>query len=226
MGYRNLLLVEGHDDQYVLHNLLKVHGISSAIPDRRDPEVYITEHTITIRQEGGFEKLRSNLDTVLQDSELERLGIVVDADEGLEGRWNSLQDAFNIARTSGMPPDPDPVGTVFTATQSYRTLQVGIWIMPDNENPGMLEDFIKLIRPAEDTLWARAAHCISLIPVHERRFRVADERKALMHTWLAWQEEPGKPLGQAIKARYLDAHAQYAQQVVNWLRLLFDVRAA
>src|SRR5436190_24268592 len=35
--------------------------------------------------------------------------------------------------------------------------------------------------------------------------------KALIHTWLAWQEKPGRPLGLAITARYFDATASYAQ---------------
>jgi hypothetical protein len=38
---------------------------------------------------------------------------------------------------------------------------------------------------------------------------------------LAWQQEPGKPLGQAITARYIDADAPNAKQLIEWLRSLF-----
>ncbi len=42
-----------------------------------------------------------------------------------------------------------------------------------------------------------------------------------MRTWLAWQEEPGKPFGTAITARYLDADAPPAKALVDWMRRLF-----
>ncbi len=49
---------------------------------------------------------------------------------------------------------------------------------------------------------------------------------AEIHTWLAWQEEPGSPLGQAITKRYLDADAPRAQQLMDWVRRLFDLELA
>ena len=45
--------------------------------------------------------------------------------------------------------------------------------------------------------------------------------KALIHTWLAWQEDPGTPLGLAVTKRYLDGDHALAQQFVQWLLRLF-----
>jgi hypothetical protein len=45
--------------------------------------------------------------------------------------------------------------------------------------------------------------------------------KAIMHTWLAWQEEPGLPFGTAIKAGYLDSSAAPVDTLVSWLNRLF-----
>ncbi|MGH9822270.1 MAG: DUF3226 domain-containing protein [Blastocatellia bacterium] len=45
--------------------------------------------------------------------------------------------------------------------------------------------------------------------------------KAHIHTWLAWQEKPGLPLGLAITFRYLNPDAPSAQQLVAWVRRLF-----
>jgi len=42
-----------------------------------------------------------------------------------------------------------------------------------------------------------------------------------MHTWLAWQEEPGKPLGTAITAKFLDANVAQVDVLVAWLKALF-----
>ncbi len=42
-----------------------------------------------------------------------------------------------------------------------------------------------------------------------------------MHTWLAWQNKPGRPFGTAITARYLDADVPEATAFVAWLEKLF-----
>ncbi len=64
----------------------------------------------------------------------------------------------------------------------------------------------------------------SLLVYHRipKRFKIKN-KKALLHTWLAWQAEPGKPIGQAITANYLDANAMPAQQLMKWIRHLFDL---
>jgi len=45
--------------------------------------------------------------------------------------------------------------------------------------------------------------------------------KAVIHTWLSWQDEPGKPLGQAITANLLKPETDLAQVFINWLKKLF-----
>jgi AAA15 family ATPase/GTPase len=47
-------------------------------------------------------------------------------------------------------------------------------------------------------------------------------KKGRIYTYLAWQKEPGKPLGQAITARYLDAAQPKAKEFADWLLLLFN----
>ena len=94
--------------------------------------------------------------------------------------------------------------------------------MPDNILPGDLERFVSFLVPANDTLWSRAKTTISDIPDQDRRFG-SKKSKAEIHTWLAWQQEPGRPLGVAIRARYLDPDAPKAQQFVKWLRELFEL---
>jgi hypothetical protein len=59
------------------------------------------------------------------------------------------------------------------------------------------------------------------IPVEERRFAAVHSVKALIHTWLAWQDDPGTPLGQAITKRYFDADAPHVDQLLAWLTRLF-----
>jgi hypothetical protein len=77
--------------------------------------------------------------------------------------------------------------------------------------------------PQGDLLWSRAKESVAAIPEGERRFSRVAQSKAAIHTWLAWQKEPGTPLGQAITARYLDSQAPHAQQFVNWVQRLFEL---
>jgi len=97
--------------------------------------------------------------------------------------------------------------------------------MPDNTIPGMLEDFMSLLIPAGDILWPMAQGIVQQVTITDRRFPQTQGMKANIHTWLAWQEEPGKPMGQAITKRYLDAAAPDAQQLIRWIRKLFDLEA-
>jgi hypothetical protein len=93
--------------------------------------------------------------------------------------------------------------------------------MPDNTLPGMLEDYLGYLVPPGDVLLDRARRCVSEIPVEERRFVETYATKALIHTWLAWQDDPGTPLGQAITKRYFDADGPHVNQLLAWLTRLF-----
>ena len=117
---------------------------------------------------------------------------------------------------------PTPGGTII---QQSGKPTVGIWIMPDNKIAGMLEDFVGLLRPKDDLLWPLAADAVRKVKALEEQYRFRDalESKARIHTWLAWQKEPGKPMGQAITARYLDAEAPHARELITWIRRLFEL---
>ena len=208
---RYLLVVEGKDDKYVIENLWKRHSSQAILP-------------FEIKPEDGVDKLLLNLRVRLkptdEDAALQRLGIVVDADADLDARWQALCDILTKLGYANAPTQPEPNGTIIQ--QDERPV-VGIWVMPNNQLPGILEDFIKFLIPPGDLLLGRVKDCVQQIPEQERRFPAERLSKVHVHTWLAWQEEPGKPLGQAITARYLDAHSPHAQQLMDWVRRLFDL---
>ncbi len=95
--------------------------------------------------------------------------------------------------------------------------------MPNNKLPGMLEDFVALLIPSEDLLWARALESVNNIPSEQRRFTITHLSKAYIHTWLAWQEEPGTPLGSAITKRYFNPDAPQAAIFIAWVRRLYGL---
>ncbi|MCB0194818.1 MAG: hypothetical protein KDJ65_22905 [Anaerolineae bacterium] len=209
----NILLVEGRDDLHVVAQLLKHHlGLEKV------------EDVILIENKESLSKLLTSLRNDLQRSDLERVGIIVDADDDLAARWMSLRDRLNSLDDIAMqaPDTPQPEGTILEAERLDRMVKVGIWLMPDNTLPGDLEKFVSFLIPTNDTLWTRAQTVISEIPQPDRRFGI-NQSKAEIHTWLAWQKEPGRPLGLAIRARYLDPDAPKAQHFVTWLRQLFEL---
>jgi len=63
---KHLIVTEGKDDIYVFHHLLTHHGIS--------------EGHIDFRPYDGIEPLLEALPNQLRESELKRIGIVVDAE--------------------------------------------------------------------------------------------------------------------------------------------------
>ena len=186
----NLVITEGKNDKHVFYHLLAHHGIAEGI--------------IAFQEFDGISRLLEGLPEQLKISGLDRLGVVVDADTDLSARWDSLKHIFTQAGYQQIPRQPLPEGTILLHTDLPK---VGVWLMPNNQLPGMLEDFVSFLVPANDTLWTKAGDCLSNVPAEQRRF--SSLAKAHIHTWLAWQEEPGTPLGSAITKRYLDADAEH-----------------
>ena len=82
----------------------------------------------------------------------------------------------------------------------------------------MLEDFVvKLIPEDDDMLLAVDGLLDSIEGEKKQRFKSRHRPKARIHSWLAVQEEPGKPMGQAIKAKYLDTYRPVAKSFLQWI---------
>jgi hypothetical protein len=205
MAEKNVILVEGVDDEHVVK-----HVYGGNIPTQQ----------FEVRENKGYPKLKKILPVVLDESDLKRLGIVVDADEDVKSRWEELLNIFNQAGYENVPSIPDSKGTILTAQEKPV---VGIWIMPNNQISGKLEDFLSLMVPPNDSLWPIAQKAVESLPNEEKRFKPKDVIKATIHTWLAWQERPGKRFGAAIHKNFLDANAPHAQDFRNWLNKLLTV---
>ena len=206
MSARKILLVEGTDDEHVLKHLCGNRGIP-----RLDE----------IRPQGSVEKLLENLPVRLKESDVEVLGVVLDADTDVAARWRSLRDRLAQAGYENVPLDPDPEGTILEPSTGTLLPCVGVWMMPDNQAPGILEDFAQRLVPEGSMLFAHVHSSVASIPEGERRFRDLDLPKAIIHTWLAWQKNPGTPMGLAIKEGYLDPDAAQACALASWLSRLF-----
>ncbi len=206
---QNYLFLEGKNDFHVICSLLEHHKI----PER-----------FKVQDKEGIDRLLEAFEVGLQLRE-GCIGIIIDADTDLTASWQRVTAILKGSGYNNVPANPMSEGTVLKEEERST---VGIWLMPNNKIPGMLEDFVSLLVPRNDLLWPITNDVIQKVKVVEegRRFRDVHESKARIHTWLAWQEEPGKPMGQAITACYLDASAPYAQQFMNWIRKLFNLESA
>jgi len=210
------LLVEGADDVFVFVALFEEYGIPLA--KRMTPQ----EGKISISDGGGVDNIKKQVRVLLKQQDddfvLQQLGIIIDADLNIDARWQSLRDILLQSGYTTIPNTPDPDGTIIEQIGRPR---IGIWLMPDNRLPGMLEDFVRFLIAPNDKLRDLAIHTVDAIPTAERLF--SNTQKAYIHTWLAWQKEPGKPIGQAISLRFLDAQVSEVQILIKWIKRLFDV---
>ncbi|MEI7643037.1 MAG: DUF3226 domain-containing protein [Chloroflexales bacterium] len=218
---RMIVLVEGADDSAVVYHLLARYGLPIAERGRLSPGRILIEDGRGV--DHILESLPTRLKTLSNEQPIPRLGLVLDADRDLTRRWEAIRNRLVDFGYGAVPDLPEAQGTVI---QQDDLPIVGVWLMPDNQLPGELEDFVQLLVPATDTLWPRAEQAIEAIPADERRFPTHDLIKAMMHTWLAWQHEPGRPMGLAITKRFLDPDAPSAQLFIAWIRRLFPLEGA
>ena len=204
------LLVEGKDDLFVTAGIRDRHHL----PDNF--EIVDCE---------GVDKMPDQIIARIkqQRPKVETIGIVLDADNDIQARWDSIR---NVLRDEGyvVPASPDSDGVIISGIG--RNPDVGIWLMPDNTQTGMLEDFVRHLIPQEDMLYPFVTQILAEIEAQNspNRYDPATNRaKAIIHTWLAWQKDPGTPMGLALTKTYLDHNAELCQRFVSWLNRLFTI---
>lgn len=197
------LLVEGNNDQHVVWALCEKFKLSQ---------------NFDVLDTKGIDNILKAIPIRLKQADLETLGIIVDADENLSKRWQQLQTVFLKANIS--LPNELPKEGLITQEDEIR---IGIWLMPNNELAGKIEDFIRFLIPDDDKLLTIVENTLDTLENQNlNQYAVKDRVKALIHTWLAWQESPGTPLGQAITKKYLDTTEQVCQVFIDWLKNLFN----
>ncbi|MFG0332376.1 MAG: DUF3226 domain-containing protein [Maioricimonas sp. JB049] len=223
---RATLHVEGKDDLFTIVHLLERHAIDC---DERSRKFDIK--TSSERDPAGTESvdaLLDGMDLAIRQSRGVPVGFVVDADwegvsGGLKSRWQAVCDRLRAigAASSDLPKKPPPDGLIINVPK-YRA-RAGVWLMPDNQRDGMLEDFLQELIADGDPLIDHAIGATAEATSLGAEFPEVHRTKAELHAWLAWQEKPGQPYGIAIKARYFSHDSPAALAFVDWIRRLFDI---
>lgn len=203
------LLVEGKNDRHVIWALCQQYEVE---------KTFSVE--IPSSDNGGIDALLDSIPVRLKISDLRALGIVLDANQNLNGRWQAIKHRLTEIGYTAFPQGPVPDGTIIDVPNKPK---VGIWLMPDNQLPGMLEDFVAHLIPADHDLVPKAKRILQEIEEQNlNKYPLAHHPKAFIHTWLAWQKIPGQPMGQAITAQVLNHNKPLANNFVSWLRELFE----
>jgi len=138
-------------------------------------------------------------------------------------RWNSIKSKISKSeKYKDIPKELPPNGLVLEPKEKYSP-KIGVWIMPNNNTEGMLEDFVSQLADEEDVLMKEAEQVLnSLEKRNIQKYKNVHRAKAKIHSFLAWQDEPGKPMGQAITAKILDPNSAKANNFIKWLEELYS----
>ncbi len=211
-GYKTLL-VEGSDDCHAIARLMSAHMPWGKIE---------AEWPVKIKRCGSVDTLldEHSIPLELKSNEARTLGVVIDSNDEFGARWEKIR-ARCVATFPDCPAQLPGNGLVISNTEGRR---FGTWIMPDNTSRGMLETFLlHLVPPEQAGLRQHADAAVSQAKERGAPFRDSHREKAMIHTWLAWQDPPGRPFGIALAARALDPGSVSARPFVEWFRELFEI---
>lgn len=203
----NVLLVEGRDDEHVVKSLIDRFG--HVIP-------------FSVEEKGGIRPLIDSIAAEILAPNRKAIGVLVDANDDLDARWQAVKHQFMQAEVIGIPKAPSPKGTIIPNLPSGP--KVGVWLMPDNDSKGELETFVRSMISSDDPLWPMIDEFVKNIPEEHREFSPKKILRAKLYVWLATRERPGL-MATAIRAKYLDIEGPLVQDFVNWIVSLFSTKA-
>jgi hypothetical protein len=225
----NLLIVEGDDDIHVLIRFVEALGFGK-VPEAAKLEKFASKRKREHSEEetrvayvsgsagenadgatgkaAALDRLRDEL----KSGNRSGIAIIVDADNNLAGTWDSVRDAAGLASGVTLPGDG------FVGRVGDTSLVFGCWVMPDNVRQGTLEDLLLSLAEREEGI-KHARGVVQSLPAGVRPVQVSPsfESKSTLHTWLAWQAEPGPRPSVAITRRLLSLESVAAQSLMGWL---------
>jgi len=208
-----LLVVEGKDDCHGIYQFAAKKGLSDLFgiwAGDSDEQA--------LSQFGGLLAVR-------QADRPSVLGLVLDCDtaehspDPLTRRWQQVQSRLSDLGYV-LPKTPSPNGTILDSPDESSMPRVGIWIMPDNVSEGMFEDFLLSCVRSETKEFAEGVVTQAKADGHGD-FNNLHRSKAVAHTVLAWRDEPGKPIGIAMKMGLFRIDGPLAETFAEWLKSLF-----
>ena len=209
---QRILLVEGDADRAFFELICKALALDTVTvaPPRNLEGSHNTK-------EGVFKHLPVLL-SQLADGRTSQLAVIVDADSAVNGGGYAqvIQKVTNIVERFGFALATHPSGGI-VYQHNDGLADLGLWVMPDNYNEGMLEDWIKgSIHPSEQALFDHAEATVAALP-QPQKFNQIHRTKAEVATWLAWQKHPGHGNYRAVEDGLIYTKGALYQKLAAWL---------
>jgi hypothetical protein len=206
--YYMKLLVEGNEDKHVIIAIWNNANLSE---------------TFDVIDCQSITKLLDNLKIRLTAPQTnKRIGVVVDADENVSARWDAIKGRLEATGKYDCKNLQLPEEGLVLQPISTEDPIVGVWVMPNNKLPGMLEDFVAMLSEPDDPLMTKADDVLDQLEKEKiQKYKKVHRAKAKIHSYLAWQDEPGKPMGLSITAHVLNPESPNGQKFMAWLKRLF-----
>lgn len=214
-GHPKRLSVEATDDQGAVIGLMQ-HFVQWG--SSRD------QWPVIIEMAGSAKELLDSvyLSTLWKSSDLQILGVMVDANNSFQSRWDNIRNFCKAANLKNVPKAVPREGLVLASDDGKK---FGAWIMPDNASQGMLETLCcALIPTSGKPLWQHATVSAADARKIGAPYIDAHKQRAEIHTWLAWQDPPGERIGIALTSKKLDVSSKIAKPFVEWFVRLYELQ--
>lgn len=203
-----LLVVEGQSDEQLVLHLCR----------QADPEL---GHKFDFHNAQSRMGVINSARNLVSQPDLTGVGFVLDGDETPQEHWRQVMERIAVAFPGmQLPGTSDIGGTIIPEHPNIGNPRIGIWIMPDNQSGGELEDFVAQMIPGDDSVWPRSQDYIAGIPSADRKFAENKIAKSEVHAWLAARRFPGL-MGIAVREGDLTIDNPLCQRFLNWLNRLF-----
>jgi hypothetical protein len=222
------LFVEGTDDQHtIIHTIKKLRPHWQDVAKNRLKDVEIQRPPESV---GGADWAIDRFIFTLGDDG--HYGLVVDADgkagQSTQNRWHQICDKVEkrlktrgLVLTPLLPKNMCETGFI----GRIEDIKVGIWVMPNNKDKGAIEEFLETMIDKHNTLFEYAKNAVLTVQSDfkdEAIVKSIDSEKANLHTFLAWQDPPGHPYGQALASNFFKPEqSETAKSFALWFEELF-----
>lgn len=216
MSSKNILLVEGEADRAFFELICKKLALDAFVRVAAPKDLTGSHNT----KEGVFNCLPTELKN-LGDGQTTRLAVVLDADSESNGGFQATLDRMGkiVAPFGYLVSGSSAGGSIYQNNDGLADF--GLWVMPNNAQEGMLEDWVKsCMHSDEQTLFTHAVSAIDALPAPPK-FNTIHRSKAEVATWLAWQKRPGHGLYRVVEDDLIDTGSPLYLELSAWLKQVF-----
>lgn len=152
-------------------------------------------------------------------------GIIVDADTSAVNLWDSIRNRLlrsdlrfeGHGNSDDISTSPQKKGLILNTRP-----RIGVWIMPNNEGEGEVEDFIINLVSSDDNIWKLADEYIEKACKIDSTIK--KKSKAKLHSWLA-ACDPNRQPGAALDVKRLNWDSENWKNFESWAKKLFGQAA-